>query len=225
VRVKRLLLVDDDIEWLAALTRAMRAAGYDVEQAHNGAEAVEAVGRRGFDAVLLDWELPDAEGVAVCRWLRDLKSRGAIIMLTGRDRPEDQILALDSGADDFMSKADFRVEVALARVAAVIRRTTTGPSSWRVGDMTIDEGGRTVSISATGEVIRLTPTELQILTLLARRVGRVVPRAELMAATWGERNDVSENAVETVVRRLRQKLGAQGESIETIRGTGYRLRA
>src|SRR6185503_4927977 len=94
VRVKRLLLVDDDLEWLAALSRAMRNAGYDVETAHTGAEAVEAVGRRGFDCVLLDWELPDAEGVSVCRWLRDLKSRGAIIMLTARDRDEDHVLAL-----------------------------------------------------------------------------------------------------------------------------------
>jgi DNA-binding response OmpR family regulator len=224
VRVKRLLLVDDDLEWLAALSRAMRNAGYDVETAHTGAEAVEAVGRRAFDCVLLDWELPDAEGVSVCRWLRDLKSRGAILMVTGRDRPEDQVLALDSGADDFMSKAEFRLEVALARVAAVIRRTTAGPSAWRAGDLTLDEAGRTVTIGATGETVRLTPTELQILALLAKKVGRVVSRAEIMAVTWGERNDVSENAVETVVRRLRQKLGEAGESIETMRGAGYRLR-
>jgi two-component system OmpR family response regulator len=227
-RRKRILVVDDDLEWGGAMARALRANGYDVEQVATGGEALEATRRRGFDAILLDWGLPDAEGVAVCRWLRDLKSRGAIIMMTARNGAEDIVAALESGADDFVSKTDFRLEVALARIAAVLRRTSPASTEWRVGLLTVNEASRTLTIGVGGEdteSVRLTPTELRILSLLAARVGRVVSRQEIMQTLWGADADVSENAIETLVRRLRQKLGRAGSALETVRAAGYVLRA
>ena len=163
------------------------------------------------------------DGVALVAQLRRAGRTIPVLMLTGRAGTEDVVRALDAGADDFIAKSDAPVDVLLARAEALHRRACYPAAPRRVdaGGILIDEGAKTVHVN--GQLIDLAPSELRVLTILGAGMGKIVSRAELVAACWGELASVSDNALESVIKRLRKKLGAEAQRLQSVRLRGYIL--
>ena len=214
----RLLLLEDDHLLGEGLSDYLRAEGHVVDWCRTVAQA-DALGVEPFDALLLDWQLPDGSGLA---WLRARRARGVktpAIMLTARDRLEDRIEGLDAGADDYLVKP-FAPEELAARVRAVTRRTAGASATLlRFGPVTVDLEAREAALD--GRRVELTAREWAVLEALARRTGRIVAKADLERLVLGQDMEVASNALEVHVAALRRKLGRS--LIETLRGLGYRL--
>jgi DNA-binding response OmpR family regulator len=223
----RVLVVEDEPDLNNLLRDQLRAEGHTVEQAFDGRTAVAAVERQAPDLVLLDWMLPDLDGLAVCRRLRE-QHLMPIIMLTARAEEVDRVLGLEIGADDYLTKP-FSMRELMARVRAQLRRielegrrrSSGGEESVRVGSLAVDPHSRTVTLE--GAELKLTPTEFQLLHLFVANPGRAFSRNFLLERIW--HNDFAgyERAVDTHVTRLRRKLGPLGERIVTVWGVGYRF--
>jgi DNA-binding response OmpR family regulator len=199
------LLVEDDLGIAAQLVRALSRGGYQVEHVVTGSEALH---RPDPDVVLLDLELPDTDGVAVCRELRQ-RSDAAILVVTAYGEESDRIVALDAGADDYLVKP-FGLGELLARIRAALRRARPG------GDV------RTRKVAVAGEEIALTPKEFDILECLALDPGRVRSRQEILEAAWDSNWYGPTKVLDVHIAALRKKLGAAG-LIETVYGRGFRL--
>jgi len=219
----RLLLVEDDTTLGDAVREYLAEQGHVVDWATCLAVAREAVSEP-FDAILLDWRLPDGSGV---EWLRSLRAREGlnrhvpVLVLTARDRLDDRVEGLDAGADDYLTKPFELAELA-ARVRAVSRRALGQPRTvLRAGSMEIDLTARTVHLD--GNEVELTAREYALLETLMRRRGRIVPRDQLQQLLYGFDTDVASNTIEVHISSLRRKLGHA--VIETVRGMGYRVRA
>jgi two-component system OmpR family response regulator len=215
----KVLVVEDDKPLADLLSRALVEEGYEVDVVAGGAAVVEQVTRTGYGLVVIDWMLPDVDGVTVCRRLRDAGVTVPILMLTARSDVKDRISGLDAGADDYLVKP-FEIDELLARLRALYRR---GEGATRLvrGAIEIDRVGRQVRIS--GALLPLTSREFGILAYLVENAGRAVSRAELLHNVWGTTHDPGTNVVEVHVSRLRDKLGPHAVTIETVRGQGYRL--
>lgn len=218
------LAVDDDPAILRTLSINLRARGYDVETAADGRSALQIVGERTPDVVILDLGLPDIDGVAVLKRLRT-HSRVPVVVLSARHESDDKVEALDEGADDYVTKP-FDVEELLARVRAAIRRSAVGdaPLVVEAGDVRLDITERRAT--RTGAEVRLTPTEWHIVEVLARREGRLVRQAELLHEVWGPGYDRETNYLRVYLAQLRRKLEADPSSptlFLTDPGIGYRL--
>ncbi|MET0593463.1 MAG: response regulator transcription factor, partial [Polyangiaceae bacterium] len=175
----------------------------------------------GYDFVILDWMLPGMDGLAVCRELRQRGLTIPIIMLTARGEVGERVLGLKAGADDYLGKP-FELEELLARIQAVLRRTTaTGKLTF--GELEINRLGHRASLA--GKPIDLTSREFGLLLHLAYNANRVVPRSELLAKVWGTTFDPGSNLIDVHIKRLRDKLGKHAWMIDTVRGAGYRLKA
>ncbi len=215
----RVLLVDDDVRFAAALETALRQRGYEVVQAPT---AADALGAAPVDIVLLDLGLPDRDGIEVCR---ELRRRGdvPIIAVTARGEERERVLGLRSGADDYVVKP-FGVAELQARMEAVLRRSIRSAvqAAVRVGDLTVDMHARRVLVE--GREIALTRKEFDLLAALARQPGGAVTRDQLLAEVWHTTWAGSVRTVEVHVAWLRGKLG-DPRLVETVRGVGYRLRA
>jgi DNA-binding response OmpR family regulator len=214
----RVLLVEDDVRVAGALEAALRRRGYDLLRAGTAAEALAAP---PVDLVLLDLGLPDRDGLEVCR---ELRRRGdvAIIAVTARGEERDRIAGLRTGADDYVVKP-FGIAELQARIDAVMRRavrSTTRRSPVQVGPLLVDLDAHRVSVEGTE--VPLTPKEYDLLAALARRVGSVVTREELLADVWRTTWTGTLHTVEVHIASLRAKLG-RPQLIRTIRGVGYRL--
>jgi two-component system OmpR family response regulator len=219
----RLLVVEDDAKLLAALQRGLSGEGYEVDVAGTGDEALARGGFDSYDAVLLDVMMPGTDGFSVCRALRDSECDVPVLMLTARTEVNDRIRGLDAGADDYLIKP-FDFGELLARLRALIRRKPAERGGViDVGLLRIDPESRIVA-GAGGEV-ELTVRELAVLELLARNVGEVVSRAQLLDDVWQEDFDGSPNVVDVYVGYLRRKLDpvAGKRAIRTIRGVGFLL--
>jgi len=219
----RLLLVEDDTTLGDAVRDYLAEQGHVVDWATCLATAREAV-TEPFDAILLDWRLPDGSGV---EWLRSLRAREGlnrhvpVLVLTARDRLDDRVEGLDAGADDYLTKPFELAELA-ARVRAVSRRAMGQPHTvLRAGPMEIDLAARTVHLD--GSEVELTAREYALLETLMRRRGRIVSRDQLQQLLYGFESDVASNTIEVHISSLRRKLGH--EAIETVRGMGYRVRS
>ena len=222
----RLLLVDDEPQILRALTPALTAAGYTVETAATGEEALTCMAGEPCDVVILDLGLPDMDGKDVIQRIREW-SEAPIIVLSARDLETEKIAALDLGADDFVNKP-VGVGELLARVRATLRgrerRFSSQPSHF--GDLKISFPTRRVEV--LGEEVRLTPREYDLLRTLARHAGRVVTHRQVITAVWGPAANVDAQFVRVLVAQLRQKLEAEPSSpkiVLTEPGVGYRLKA
>ncbi len=217
------LLTDDDEQLLQSVRRVFERRGHVVTACATAKEALAAVGRRSFDLIVLDWGLPDLEGVQVVSRVRASGKTVPILMLTARSDTQDMVQALDAGADDFVPKQSARADVLLARAEALVRRAQYPPPPRRItsGTLEIDEGARSASLR--GVPLDLTPSELKVVGLLAAVPGRVLSRAELVAGCWGEAANVSDNALESVIKRVRKKLGADGARLQSVRLRGYVL--
>jgi DNA-binding response OmpR family regulator len=221
----RLLFAEDDRQLRNSVTRGLREASYEVEQAANGVQALQLASAGGFDAIILDVLLPRKDGIAVCRAIREQGDRVPILMLTALDAVEDRITGLDAGADDYLVKP-FDFGELLARLRALIRRHgDPGAAQLRIADLTIDVQRRRVWRG--DREITLTAREFAFLLLLARNAGRPVSRADLMANVWEDSGPTFSNIIDVYASRLRRKID-EGEAValfRTMRGTGYMLDA
>jgi DNA-binding response OmpR family regulator len=219
----RILLVEDDAKAARLLTRGLREEGFVVDVAHTATTGDEFVQVNDYDAIVLDWLLPDREGIALCRDLRQRRIATPILMLTARDALEDRVAGLNTGADDYLTKP-FAFEELLARLHALLRRSDlVRPVVLTVADLTLDPLSRRVT-RAGGPVV-LTPKEYAILEVLMRHVGQVVTRSRLGAAVWQEEGEAAANVVDVHISHLRRKVDRKGivPLIHTVRSRGYRL--
>jgi DNA-binding response OmpR family regulator len=226
----RLLIVEDDATIGAGLVTALEANGYLVEWATTGTEALLRCDEQAPDLALLDLNLPDLDGIEVCRRLRAAAPDVTIVMLTARRDEIDVVVGLEAGADDYLTKP-FRLAELLARVRAHLRRPRANtiaspPERVQIDDLRIDVAARRALV---GEVeIELRPKEFDLLARLALEAGRVVTREQLMSDVWDEHWFGTTKTLDTHVSALRRKLGRRpdGEGrITTLRGVGYRLEA
>lgn len=217
------LLADDEPQLLMAVRRMFERKGHTVEVCSNGRGALEITAESAFDLLVLDWGLPDMDGIAVVSQLRAKGRVLPILMLTGRTSSEDLVIALDAGADDFLSKADLQADVLLARCEALARRAKYPRDQQRIDvrGMIIDEATRVVTVH--GARVDLAASEFRVLALLAKNTGVVMSRRELGSHLWGDAAEVTDSALESVISRLRRKLGTEGERIKPVRLKGYVL--
>jgi DNA-binding response OmpR family regulator len=213
------LIVEDDRKLASFLRRVLGEEGYTADLCASGADALGQARSGLYDLLLLDWMLPDLDGLSVCRELRRGGVATPILMLTARGELQERVLGLRTGADDYLVKP-FEVEELVARVQSLVRRAA-GHGRLEVGELVIDRRGRSASMG--GEPLELTGRELDLLLQLAGRADQVVTRSELLSRVWELSFDPGSNLVEVLVSRLRDKLGAHAWMIDTVRGRGYRL--
>ncbi|GIN03806.1 DNA-binding response regulator [Planomonospora venezuelensis] len=221
----RVLLVEDEKRLADLLKSGLTGEGFAVDVAHDGRDGLWMATENTYDVIILDVMLPRMNGCTVCARLRDAEDWTPILMLTAKDGVHDEAEALDTGADDFLSKP-FSYVVLLARLRALVRRGGTArPVSLTVGDLVVDPAGLRCRRGATE--ISLTPKEFAVLHGLARRQGEVVSKSELLAQAWDFSYDGDPNIVEVYVSALRRKIDAPfgRSSLVTVRGAGYRLEA
>ena len=219
----RVLVVDDEVGLATSIARALRAEGYDADVVHNGLDAVWQAQEVDYAAIILDIMLPGKNGFRVCRELREAGCTTPILMLTAKDGEHDEAEALDTGADDFLSKP-FSFVVLVARIRALLRRSADGRAQPLViGDLVLDPLARTCRRGDTD--ISLTTREYELLEALMRKPGQVVAKQDLLERVWGEDFEGDPNVVEVYVGYLRRKIDRPfgRNDIETVRGVGYRI--
>jgi DNA-binding response OmpR family regulator len=217
----RVLVVEDEVRQAAALKRGLEAEGFAVDVASTGTDGLWLATEQSYDAIVLDVMLPGLNGYRVCAELRAKEIWTPVLMLTAKDGELDEAEALDTGADDFLSKP-FSYVVLVARLRALLRRgATTRPPILRTGNIELDVAARTCAVA--GELVELTPREFSVVEYLMRREGEVVPKSEILEHVWDFAFDGGDNVVEVHVSALRRKLGST--AIETVRGAGYRMGA
>lgn len=221
----RVLVIEDEKRLATALQRGLQAEGFSVDVAHDGLEGYWLAREHAYDAIVLDIMLPGLNGYRVCARLRAEGDESPILMLTAKDGEYDEAEALDTGADDFLSKP-FSYVVLVARLRALVRRTGRRlPQRLVFGDLVIDPARR--SCTRAGTETRLTSKEFAVLEHLALRAGEVVSKREILEHVWDANFDGGLNIVEVHVSAVRRKIDAPfGRSaVETVRGAGYRLAA
>jgi len=222
------LVVDDERDITALVAYHLAKTGYRVATAGTGVAALEAVAAEPPDLIVLDLMLPGRGGYEVLDEIRRREETRdiGVIVLTARRDEADRIKGLAGGADDYLTKP-FSPEELVLRVGAVLRRLRAPASAagpvLRAGAVAVDRAAHTVTVE--GEPVDLTPIEYRLLLLLLERRGRVQTRPQLLEAVWESQPDIQTRTVDMHVQRLRAKLGTAGDSIETVRGFGYRYRA
>ena len=217
----RILVAEDDAILADGVTRTLRQSGYAVDWVKNGVEADTALDTDDFDLLILDLGLPKKSGLDVLKRLRARDSRVPVLILTALDGVNDRVRGLDAGADDYLAKP-FELAELEARVRALTRRGMAGgPTLLRHGALTYDQVGRIARLN--GEPLELSAREVSLLEIFLSRAGRLVSKDQLVShvCEWGE--EVSPNAIEVYVHRLRKKLEPGGVRIVTVRGLGYSL--
>ena len=223
----KILVVDDEQVLVKGIKFNLESEGYQVEAGYDGEQAVELARNGGFDLIILDLMMPKISGIEVCREVR-AASRVPIIMLTAKGEEIDRILGLELGADDYIVKP-FSAREVVARVKAVLRRFTSAKEEpqkvLRFDNLEININNYDVRVN--GEKIPLTPKEVEIFQLLASHPGRVYGREQILSQVWGYDYFGDTRAVDTQIKRIRQKLPQEGVSwsIKTVYGVGYKFEA
>ncbi|HZQ16394.1 MAG TPA: response regulator transcription factor [Gaiellaceae bacterium] len=220
----RVLVVEDEPKLAALVARALREEGHPTDVASRGEEAVLLAQTAPYDAIVLDVMLPDFDGFEVLRRIRERELWTPVLMLTARDAVRDRVTALDSGADDYLTKP-FSFAELLARVRAVARRgVVERPTVLTAGDLRLDPAEHRVWRGETE--IELSTREFALLELLMRRAGLTLSRLQLIEGAWDIAFEARSNVVDVYIRYLREKIDRPfgRSSIETVRGVGYRLR-
>ena len=220
------LIVDDEVQIRRLLRAALESSGYKVIEAGEGQRGISEVALVRPDVVILDLGLPDMDGTAVLRRLREW-SDVPVVVLSVRDGADDKIGALDAGADDYVQKP-FNTRELLARVRAVQRRTHTGNEApcFQINELAVDVAAHTVRVS--GAEVRLTPIEFALLKILSHHAGKVVTQKQLLREVWGPQAESQGQYLRVHLTHLRRKLsdaGLKGASIKTEAGIGYRLQS
>ena len=215
----RVLVMEDETRVALAVRRGLEQEGFAVDVALDGNEGLWLARQHPYDALIVDLMLPGLNGFQICKALREEGNWTPILVLTAKDGEFDEAEALDTGADDFLSKP-FSYVVLVARLRALLRRGAAArPAILRVGALELDVGARRCTLDS--EPVELTPREFAIVEYLLRRPGEVVPKADIIGHVWDFSFDGDDNVVEVHVSALRRKLGA--DTIETVRGAGYRI--
>ena len=222
---QQILIVEDDSALAGFLGDELRAQGFTVEQVHDGEAALAALdAKRRYDLLILDLNLPKVDGISLIREARPSHPRLPVLVLTARSRVEDKVNALESGADDCLTKP-FSLAELLARVHALLRRNSgLVPNCSAVGDLTMYRDERRVE--RNGRRIELTPREFAILDVLMRNAGHPVSRATLLEEVWNMSTESPTNIVDVYMKYVRDKIDLPGEQrlTHTVRGFGYELR-
>jgi DNA-binding response OmpR family regulator len=221
----KVLVVDDEPDAVELVSFNLKAAGYEVVTAEDGAEAIRKARQHAPELILLDVMLPEVDGLEVCKLLRrDPATSGIpVIMLTAKAAEIDRVLGLELGADDYVTKPYSPRELVL-RVKNLLKRRANPeekPEQINIGDLFIDVPRHLVTVAQ--KRIELTATEFKLLTTLALRRGRVQSREQLLRDVWEYDNVIDTRTVDTHMRRLREKLGSACRFLDTVRGVGYRF--
>lgn len=216
------LVVEDEPDLAEAIRDSLTLDGYQATVVHRGAEALSWLDRNPVDLVVLDWMLPDLDGLALCRRIKAAQ-RTKVIMLTARGTTADRVAGLEAGADDYLVKPFSMRELAL-RIKAVLRRSAPPDdpdAPVEAGPVRVDPSRHEAWIG--DDALQLTALEFRLLHALISRPNRVWRRDALLEEVWGISAEVTTRTVDTHIKRLRHKLGAHGGLIETLRGVGYRF--
>ena len=216
-------MVEDDKRLAATLRRGLEAEGFAVDNALDGEQCIWLATENPYDAIVLDIMLPKVNGFQVCARLREQGNWTPILMLTAKDGELDEAEALDTGADDYLTKP-FSYVVLVAHLRALLRRGAgERPAQLSVGDLVIDPAARTCS--RAGRLIELTAKEFSIVEFLARRPGEVVSKSDLLDHAWDFAYDGDPNVIEVHISNIRRKIDKpfRTDSLRTVRGAGYRL--
>ncbi|RIH90322.1 Response regulator MprA [Calidithermus terrae] len=222
--LKRILVIDDDEGITHFLRVGLTYEGYAVATAASGEEGLRVAREQPPDLVVLDWMLPELSGLEVLRRLKAVNEKLPVILLTGKDAPDDQVLGFETGADDYVLKP-VHFEILLARIRARMRDQEPQPEVLAYADLRMEPAAHTAFRGS--REIQLTGLEYRLLQLLVENPERVFSKSSILDRIWGEDFFGDPNVVEVYVKQLRQKLEAGGEPrlIQTIRGVGYVLRA
>jgi len=217
----RILITEDDDALAEALQFALSQAGYAVDRVANGAAADEALKDDVFRLLILDLGLPKLDGFEVLKRLRRRNTALPVLILSGREKPEEKVMGLDLGADDYLAKP-FSVNEFQARVRALLRRGQGAAKPVvSYGELSFDTVGRTASLN--GRTLPLSLHETGVLEVLLQRFGRVVSKESLLEQLYSYDKDVSHNTIEVYVHRLRKKIMGTGVTVRTLYGRGYMI--
>jgi DNA-binding response OmpR family regulator len=219
----KLLLVEDDRKIAVGVKRGLEAEGFTVDVAFDGLDGLWLATEGSYDLIVLDIMLPGRNGYQICDDLRKADDWTPILMLTAKDGDLDEAEALDTGADDYLTKP-FSFVVLTARVRALLRRAAgQAPDPLTAGDLRIDPGQRRVWRGS--DEVSLTARQFDVLEFLMRRAGQVLSKGEILDGVWSYDFDGDPNIVEVYIRRLRTRIDEPFDrrSIQTVRGAGYRL--
>lgn len=219
----RVLIVEDDPRVAENVCIGLGRAGFEVDVAMNGDQALAAATAIDYDAIVLDVMLPGKDGIAVSRSLRGKGQETPILMLTALDEVVERVAGLDAGADDYLSKP-FAMTELVARVKALVRRRLPGRRAIvEAGPILLDTGAQTVRVQGT--LVRLTAKEYAILEFLMINRGQLVSRSQVLEHVWGLEMEGGDNLVEVLLGRIRRKLTQAGarNPVTTVRGAGYRF--
>jgi two-component system phosphate regulon response regulator PhoB len=230
---QRILLIDDERDLHDLLLFNLREAGFKADAEATAADGLRAASKLQPDVIVLDIMLPDLSGIETCRRLRAEASTrdAAVLMLTARGEEFDRLVGFEAGADDYVVKPFSVREVvmrvrALARRVSELRQARKSPQTGRMlrwRGLSLDSGRQ--QVFTDGVEVTLRPLEYKLIALLMENAGRTFDRSDLLSEVWGIQGEVQTRTVDTHVRRLRERLGTYGDAVETVYGTGYRLRA
>lgn len=223
----KILLVDDEAELTEPLTHVLSREGYGVDVADNGMSGLELAQAKDYDLLILDWMLPQKSGIEICQALRSQGKITPVLLLTAKDTIDDRVLGLDAGADDYLVKP-FELRELLARVRALLRRSPTFESiavteRLKVADLELDSENQLAY--RQGRVINLSEKEIQLLSYFMSHAGQLLPHEQIYQSLWTEKEQPNSNVLAALIRLLRRKIEANGETplIHTVYGKGYRF--
>ena len=223
----KILLVDDEVELSAPLTHVLTCEGYEVDIADNGKDGMELALHRDYDLFILDWMLPQYSGIAICQQLRAHGKTTPVLFLTAKDTVDDRVIGLDAGADDYLIKP-FELRELLARVRALLRRSptlepTVTSHRLKVADLELDSENQLAY--RRGRVIKLSEKEIKLLAYFMTHPGQLLTHQQIYRNLWTEKDQPSSNVLAALIRLLRRKIEAKGETplIHTVYGRGYRF--
>ncbi len=221
----RILVIEDEAEVAAYLSKGLREHGYTVEQASDGKDGLFLALYEEFDAMIVDRMLPNVDGLSIIRSVRQANISTPVLILSALGQVDDRVAGLREGSDDYLVKP-FSFSELIARLEALLRRPSPAASQTRlvVGDLEMDLLGRTVHRGQ--DTIELKPREFSLLEYLMRHAGQVVTRTMLLEHVWDYHFDPQTNVIDVHISRLRQKIdrGYEHEMLQTVRGAGYTLR-
>ena len=222
----RILVIEDETEVAAYLSKGLREHGYTVEEAHDGKDGLFLGLYEQFDAMIIDRMLPNVDGLSIVRSVRQAKITTPVLILSALGQVDDRVAGLREGSDDYLVKP-FSFSELIARLDALLRRQTPTGNQTRlvVGELEMDLLAR--SVTRAGQTIELKPREFSLLEYLMRHAGQVVTRTMLLEHVWDYHFDPQTNVIDVHISRLRQKIdrGFDQEMLQTVRGAGYTLRA
>ena len=222
----RILLVDDEVELTVPLSRVLTREGYGVDVAYDGASGSQLASQGLYDLLILDWMLPQQSGLEICQQLRSQGLTTPVLFLTAKDTLDDRVQGLDAGADDYLVKP-FELRELLARVRALLRRSATTDTNanqrLRVATLELDLDNQLAY--RNGRLIELSEKESQLLEYFMRHAGQLLTHGQIYQHLWAEDEQPSSNVVAAMIRLLRRKIEAKGETplIHTVYGKGYRF--